>query len=82
MSAQGLKQEKSSDQPPHSIFENYQKSFIVATASFAAMSSPLSGNIYYPALQTLADQLNVSLTLISLTITTYLVRSLSFEADA
>ena len=69
-----LKQEKSSDQPPHSVFGNHQKAFIVATASTAALSSPLSGNIYYPAMQTLSTELHVSLTLISLTITTYLVR--------
>lgn len=46
-------------------------------ASLAALFSPLSANIYYPALNTLSEDLHESLSNINLTITTYLVRLLS-----
>jgi hypothetical protein len=58
---------------PFSIYGSREKKFIVLMASLAALLSPLSANIYYPALNTLADELRVSLTLINLTITAYLV---------
>jgi hypothetical protein len=58
---------------PFSIYSSREKKFIVFMASLAALLSPLSANIYYPALNILSDELSVSLTLINLTITTYLV---------
>ena len=61
-------------EPPFSIFSRKEKTFIVVLASLAALFSPLSANIYYPALTVLAKDLNVSNTLINLTITSYLVR--------
>jgi hypothetical protein len=61
-------------EPPFSIYSSREKKFIVLMASLAALLSPLSANIYYPALNVLADELSVSLTLINLTITAYLVR--------
>ena len=60
--------------PPFSIFSRREKTFLVVMASLAALFSPLSANIYYPALNVLAADLNVSNTLINLTITSYLVR--------
>ena len=60
-------------EPPFSIFGRREKTFIVIMASLAALFSPLSANIYYPALTVLAEDLNVSNTLINLTITSYLV---------
>lgn len=61
-------------EPPHSIFPKWQRGLYVYIASLAAFSSPVSSSIYYPAMLTLARDLNTSLTNISLTITTYLVR--------
>jgi len=58
---------------PFSIYSPREKKFIVLMASLAALLSPLSANIYYPALNILADELSVSSTLINLTITAYLV---------
>ncbi len=61
-------------EPPFSIFSRSEKTFIVIIVSLAALFSPLSANIYYPALNVLAKDLNVSSTLINLTVTSYLVR--------
>nr|ASK38707.1 major facilitator superfamily transporter [Paecilomyces divaricatus] len=57
----------------HSIFTRPQKILIVIIASLAAFFSPVSSAIYFPALGTLADALGVSVSLINLTVTTYLV---------
>lgn len=58
---------------PYSMFSKRQKQCIVAMASFAGAFSPLSANIYFPALNTLAQEFNVSKTLINLTLTTYMI---------
>jgi multidrug resistance protein len=63
---------------PYSIFPQWQRAVYVYMASLAAFASPVSSSIYYPAMLTLARDLNTSLTNISLTVTTYLVRSLQF----
>ncbi|KAK8075421.1 hypothetical protein PG997_010084 [Apiospora hydei] len=54
--------------PPYSIFTRGEKIWISSLASFGAMFSTLSSYIYFPALR-----LRVSLTLINLTVTSYLV---------
>ncbi|EIM79911.1 MFS general substrate transporter [Stereum hirsutum FP-91666 SS1] len=56
-----------------SIFTHGEKWFIVAICGFAGTFSPLTSNIYFPALPTLASQFNVSVELINLTITVYMV---------
>jgi multidrug resistance protein len=63
----------SSGSPPHSIFSLTQKRYIAFMVSWAGFFSPLSGNIYFPALNTLAKDLNVSNELINLTLTSYLI---------
>ncbi|KAH8651589.1 major facilitator superfamily domain-containing protein [Tricladium varicosporioides] len=60
-------------EPQHSIFPKWQRGLYVYMASLAAFASPVSSTIYYPAMLTLARDLNTSLTNISLTITTYLI---------
>lgn len=65
--------ELSSEPPPYSAFSKAAKRGIGFAASFAAMFSGLSSFIYYPALQPLATDLGVSLELVNLTITSYLV---------
>lgn len=58
---------------PHSIFTKPQKLFICLLASFAGMFSTLCSYIYYPALVPIARDLSVSVSLINLTITSYLI---------
>lgn len=57
----------------YSAFSKSSKRVIAFTASFAAMFSGLSSFIYYPALQPLATDLDVSLEAVNLTITSYLI---------
>lgn len=56
-----------------SIWSPKEKRLIILTASIAAFFSPVSAQIYFPALNTIAKDLSVSNTLINLTITTYMV---------
>ena len=57
----------------YTIFGKKQKRFIITMASLGAFFSPISGNIYYPALNSLATSVHVSESLINLTITSYMV---------
>ncbi len=59
--------------PVHSVFTKNQKRFIVFMASWAGFFSPVSGQIYFPALNPLARDLKVSDSLINLTLTSYMV---------
>lgn len=47
-------EEQQPPEPPFSIFTPGERRFIVVMASLAALFSPLSANIYYPALNTLS----------------------------
>ncbi|KAL8664311.1 MAG: hypothetical protein Q9202_003125 [Teloschistes flavicans] len=58
---------------PYSVFSKSSKRWIVFFIALAGFFSPLSANIYFPSLNYLAHDLNVSLELINLTITAYLV---------
>jgi MFS family permease len=60
---------------PYSIFTKAQKRLIVFLIAFAGMFSPLSSFIYYPAITSLSKDLQVSIELINLTITSYMVVS-------
>lgn len=70
-------EEPSNDNVEYSVFTESQKQFIVFIASWAGFFSPVSSQIYYPALNSLAQDLNVSHSLINLTLTSYMVKSLS-----
>ena len=59
--------------PVHSVFTTNQKRFIVFMSSWAGFFSPVSGNIYFPALNSLARDLHVSNSIINLTLTSYMV---------
>ncbi|KAJ5960786.1 uncharacterized protein N7479_007936 [Penicillium vulpinum] len=59
--------------PLYSVLPNGEKTFVIMTGSFAALISPLSSSIYLPALPSLANDMDVSVSLINLTITTYLI---------
>ncbi|KAI0526238.1 major facilitator superfamily domain-containing protein [Xylaria bambusicola] len=58
---------------PYSIFDKRQKWLIVLITSTAATFSGFASNIYFPALSTIAHDLEVSLELINLTVTSYLI---------
>jgi hypothetical protein len=58
---------------PYSVFSTTQKRLIILTAALTSSFSPLSANIYYPALNSIAKDLRVSPSQINLTITTYMV---------
>ncbi|CAG8944424.1 unnamed protein product [Penicillium salamii] len=57
----------------YSVFTPSQKRLIILTAALASSFSPLSANIYYPALNSIAADLQVSTSKINLTITTYMI---------
>ncbi|KAJ5902645.1 hypothetical protein N7495_003173 [Penicillium taxi] len=57
----------------YSILPASEKIFVITAGSFAALISPLSSSIYLPALDSLAQDMNVSIPLINLTITMYLI---------
>ncbi|RDW69601.1 hypothetical protein BP6252_08621 [Coleophoma cylindrospora] len=59
--------------PVYSVFSPWQKRYIVIMVTWAAFISPTSANIYFPALNPLAKQLDVSNTLINLTLTSYMI---------
>ncbi|KAK5138427.1 hypothetical protein LTR08_000013 [Meristemomyces frigidus] len=58
---------------PYSIFTTKQKRFIVLMVASAGFFSPLSANIYFPALNTLATDFHVSAATINLTLTSYMI---------
>lgn len=57
----------------YSIFTINEKRAIVFAAAAGAFFSPLSAQIYFPALDALSRDLHVSVTEINLTVTTYMV---------
>ena len=59
--------------PPLSVFSKRQKQYIVFLTAWAGLFSPLSANIYFPTLNTLATDLKVSSSLINLTLTSYMI---------
>lgn len=59
--------------PAWSVFTRKEKRWIVFFTACAGFFSPLSANIYFPALNQLARDLNVSASLINLTLTSYMI---------
>ena len=62
-----------SNRPVHSVFGKKQKAFIVFIAGLGAFFSPLTASIYFPALNAIASDLQVSNELVNLTMTTYMI---------
>jgi hypothetical protein len=60
------------DDAPFSVWTTTEKKLIIFTASLATFFSPVSGQIYFPALDAIATDLNVSYSLVNLSITTYM----------
>src|ERR1700761_2452936 len=59
--------------PPYSIYSPSTKLFIVGFVSVSSLISPFGATTFYPALNVLAKQLNVTPTLVNLGLTTYMV---------
>jgi hypothetical protein len=57
----------------YSVFTVDQKRWIIVAGSFAAWFFPMRGSIYFPALNKIASDLEVSDSKISITVTTYLI---------
>ena len=68
-----MEQAQNTQEAPYSVFTKPEKRWIIFIISMAGFFSPLSANIYFPAVNYLARDLDVSLGLINLTITAYLV---------
>lgn len=57
----------------YSVFTDGERNLLTGTVGFVMLFSPLSANIYFPAISQLAQDYAVSTSLIYLTITSYLV---------
>jgi Na+/melibiose symporter-like transporter len=69
----GQKDHVASDKQLYTSFGARTKLFVMIMAAGAAFLSPLSGNIYYPALNPLAKEFDVSSSKINLTLTVYMI---------
>ncbi|ORY12455.1 major facilitator superfamily domain-containing protein [Clohesyomyces aquaticus] len=61
------------DEKPYHVFDKRKKWGVVVMIGVAGLFSGLSSNIYFPSLDAIAKDLNVSLNAVSLTITSYLI---------
>jgi hypothetical protein len=61
---------------PHSIYTKNQKRMMVVAAAVASTFSPITGNIYLPALNSVAHDLKVSNSVVTLTVSFYMVSTL------
>lgn len=59
--------------PAYSIFSKHTKRWVVAMVTVSSFISPMTANIYFPALNPIASDLGVSIGLINLTLTTYMI---------
>ncbi|KAK4574091.1 hypothetical protein LTR86_001852 [Recurvomyces mirabilis] len=57
----------------YSVFTTNQKRAIMVIGSLTAWLSPMTGSIYYPALNSIAASLHVTSSKVNLTVTTYLI---------
>ncbi|KAL2036526.1 hypothetical protein N7G274_010756 [Stereocaulon virgatum] len=64
---------RASSEPAYSVFTSRQRQFIVFMVACAGFFSPLSANIYFPALNSLSADLKVSNKLINLSLTSYMI---------
>ncbi|KAH7052372.1 putative MFS transporter [Macrophomina phaseolina] len=59
--------------PIHSVFSSKTKALIITMTAMASLFSPIAGQIYLPALNTLAKAFHVSNADINLTVTSYMI---------
>ncbi|RDA88752.1 hypothetical protein CP532_4093 [Ophiocordyceps camponoti-leonardi (nom. inval.)] len=65
--------EPEEDDPPYSAFSRRTRIWITAMVTISSLVSPATASIYFPVLNAVADSLDVSISLINLTLTTYVV---------
>lgn len=58
---------------PYSAFSRRTKMWITIMVTIASVISPMTANIYFPALDSVADDLDVTTSMINLTLTTYMI---------
>ncbi|KAL7938180.1 major facilitator superfamily domain-containing protein [Trichoderma chlorosporum] len=58
---------------PYSIFSGRMKIWITIMATVASVVSPMTAHIYFPALDAIAEDLNVTNSLINFTLTSYMI---------
>ncbi|KAK1989215.1 major facilitator superfamily transporter [Colletotrichum cereale] len=63
---------QSEREPPYHVFSRKEKWFVILIIGAAGLFSGLSSNIYFPALDTISQDLKVSHEMVALTITSYL----------
>ncbi|KPM41931.1 hypothetical protein AK830_g4634 [Neonectria ditissima] len=68
-----LQQPATENDIPYHVFSKAQKWNIVYLVSLAGSFSPLSSNIYFPAINTISSDLGVNSSLVALTITVYMI---------
>lgn len=61
------------DAEPYSTFSRSTKIWITIMATLASVISPMTAYIYFPALNPIADDLGVSISLINFTLTSYMI---------
>jgi MFS family permease len=59
--------------PPYSIFSPGTKTFIIFMVSVSSLISPFGATTFYPALDVLAEELDVTPSLINFSLTTYMI---------
>ncbi|KAM7186947.1 major facilitator superfamily transporter [Naviculisporaceae sp. PSN 640] len=67
------KHKASPDNQPYHVYAKGQKWFLIVIISAAGLFSGLSSNIYFPAMDEISKDLNVSLAAVSLTVTSYMI---------
>lgn len=60
-------------EPPYSIYTRNEKWVIVTLTSLSGLFSPLTANVYFPAIPAISRAFNKPIELINLTVTMYLV---------
>lgn len=60
-------------EPVYSVFTTWEKRGIALGAAAGGFFSPFTAQIYFPALNVLASDFNVSITQMNLTVTAYMV---------
>ncbi|KAF5313949.1 hypothetical protein D9758_018685 [Tetrapyrgos nigripes] len=61
------------EEPPYSVYNKREKWFLVLLIAASGLFSPLTANVYFPAIPTIANAFHKSTELINLTVTMYMV---------
>ncbi|KAK3355729.1 major facilitator superfamily domain-containing protein [Neurospora tetraspora] len=59
-------------EPPYHVFTKKEKWLVTVIIAVAGLFSPLSSNIYFPALGAIANAVHIDIALVSLTVTIYM----------